>query len=341
MSAVQVSFRKQGLSGSIGFMIQPFGNDGLPTSLKYFGKLYRDDSKAKNDYYNWDAHVRNTMSSLHYPSYDVGRSCKGKAFSLWVTELFEGPGNEVITFRDMVKSERYSVEQVCNFLDSALGVLRRYWKQPFYQGPVDLIDEYLPINRLKEDRVRNLESELIAGLGLGGVWEPSPKERLAKHVHPAVVMGKNSKRCHGDFHADNIIPRCFEDKLIPAFIDFSNTHPTKHYLTDHVALESDLIINGLDTANIASFCDLLSFDAMPDRDLLQNQPPAFQKIFHLIMLIRKDARETYGADEGEYLSPALHKTLNLLSYGNYPSAEYERAIQYGRLLVKRLKNILN
>jgi hypothetical protein len=334
-------FRKQGLSGSIGFIIQPFDKDGHQTSLKYFGKFYRDDSKANNDYSNWEAHVQKTLNSLHYPNYDVARSCKGKAFSLWVTELFEGPGNEVITFRDMVKSDSYSVEQVCNFLDSALSVLKKYWKQPFYERPVDLIDEYLPTNRLKEERLRNLESELIAGLGLGGGSDLSPKERLGTQIHPSVVAGKNLKRCHGDFHGDNIIPRCFEDKLIPAFIDFSNAHPAKHYLTDHVALESDLIINGLDTVNVADFLELLRFDAMLDRDVLENRPKTFQKIFHLVVILRKDANETYGADEGEYLSAALHKTLNLLSYGNYPPAEYERAIQYGRLLVKRLKSILN
>jgi hypothetical protein len=341
MSAVQVSFRKQGLSGSIGFMIQPFDREGHKASLKYFGKLYRDDSKANNDYNNWDALVRKTMSSLHYPSYDVGRSCKGKAFSLWVTELFEGPGNEVITFRDMVRSESYSVEQVCNFLHSALRVLDQYWKATFREWATSLTDEYLPAKRWKEERQRTLESELIAGFGLGVGWEQPPEERLAKHIHPNVVKGKNIKRCHGDFHGDNIIPRCFEDKLIPAFIDFSNAHPSKHYLTDHVALETDLIVNGLDTANIADFLELLRFDTIFDLDVLQDRPKLFQKIFHLIVILRADAKETYGADEVEYLSAALHKTLNLLSYGNYPPAEYERAIQYGRLLIKRLKSILN
>jgi hypothetical protein len=337
MSRIDVSFRRQGLSGSTGCIIQPYDAGDNKLSMRFFGKLYHDTLTAHNDYRNWKEHIYNRMPSLHYPSYDLSRSCNGKRFSLFVSELAEGPGNEIITFRDMVESHQYSVLEVCEFLQSVLNVCERYWKVPLIEGSVDLANEYLSGCFSNPERLRTLESEMIGSLGLGNMEDLTPKARISKFINEGTLTGSKVKKCHGDLHADNIVPRCFEDKLIPAFIDFSKVHPARHFLADHVTLEVDLIVNSLDSTCDSDSLKLLSLDELLDPRSQSDRSLRFQKIANLLLLLRQNAKHVYGAHKREYLKAAFFRTLNVLSYGTLPFDEYGRATEYCRYLIQKLR----
>jgi hypothetical protein len=337
MSRIDVSFRRQGLSGSIGCIVQPYDVGDNKLSMRFFGKLYDDILTAQNDYRNWKDYIYNRMPSLHYPSYDLSRSCNGKRFSLFVSELVEGPGNEIITFRDMVESDRYSVLEVCEFLQSVLNVCEKYWKVPLTEGSVDLVKEYLSACRPGSERLRTLESEMIGSLGLGNMEDLTPQFRISKFINEGTLTGSKVKKCHGDLHADNIVPRCFEDKLIPAFIDFSKVHPARHFLADHATLEVDLIVNSLNSTYDSESLKFLSVDELLDPRTYGHRLLRYQKIGNLLLLLRNNAEQVYGADKSEYLKAAFFRTLNVLSYGTLPIDEYGRATGYCKYLIQKLR----
>lgn len=254
MSKVIVEFPNQGLSGSIACYVQPF--DKFQYKCKrVFVKIYPDHGKAIRDLWYFTRSVEPYIDSDHYPQYQHIRRHHGRAYSLLVTELAEGP-NGCLTFRDIINSEQYTTELVRDFIGKAILIMDngnlskkdKGWKCNKSTKPRDLLEDYLLEfleDQEKKDRRIRLDSENICNKWFGNFSDGLPIENKIRDSLPKTYLqGMYSKTCHGDLHSDNIMVKSSNGSIFPVFIDFSRTEET-HSLKDLVTLESDMIIRGL------------------------------------------------------------------------------------------------
>lgn len=99
MAKIVVHTPRQGLSGSMGYVIEPFNPSGQKTK-KYFAKIYPDQGKALKEYENFRDHVYPCFPARHYPHYDYLRRYSGIAYSVIVSEMVEGLDGKSTTLRD-------------------------------------------------------------------------------------------------------------------------------------------------------------------------------------------------------------------------------------------------
>ena len=337
---IVVRFPKQGFSESLVFSIQPLDSSDRKTGISFLAKLYSNDEKARTERYNCQHHVVAYMNPRYYPKYDDVRRCRGRAFSLLVTNLIEGPDGQVTSFKDIVEADSFSVQQVEEFIDTTLLILDQSWNGTMQLAPVDLVWEYLRKSLDEESRERKLlEAENVSHRWFGICLEKGNLESNIRSFLP--THGTRARICHGDFHADNLMVEDIKGTLVPVFIDFSRTGP-KHSVMDLVTLESDLIIRSLEGTDIGPF--LRSVDDITDEIGTPREKPIgiqgshrTRKIGTVIRRLRHNAISVHGVSISEYERAALLKTLEVLSYGKLPFYQNERATQHVTHLCSRVR----
>ncbi len=348
MSRIEVHTPRQGLSGSRGYIIQPFDSAGNETK-KFFAKIFPEQGKAIKEYQNFREHVSNYFLALHYPNYNYPRRYSGIGLSLFVTDLVVGPNGVSTSLREMVQSPIFSVKQLTDFFSEALSIMDQHWHCRHSKEALDLVEAYL--NKFLKDEMKRakLDSDNYCHKWFGKRVSDVPFEGKLRSSFPThCFAGTNLKICHGDLHLDNIMAGHFGGKLIPVFIDFSRTGET-HSLNDLVTLESDLIIRCLNGAKyeaekFQSFLESLSFKVQSDNhqereNLGIDELLEIEKVRAISKLLRKNAISLHGASEVEYYMAALLKTLEVLSYGQLPNDENERAAAYVTYLCERIRRL--
>lgn len=346
MSRIQIAFPRQGFSGSLAFAVTPFDFNGRKCK-QFFVKVYPESEKALKEVSNCLTYAERYLVSDCYPPLVHQRRYQGKAYSLFVTELVDGPEHKPMTFQDILHSRRYSTQKVKTFVLTALRKMDQGWKSKVAQEPVDLLATYLGDTLRKEDRAGKLGSENKFNGWFGNCADSLPlNEKIRKSFSSHLLEGKRLKVCHGDLHTDNMMVKTFSQ---PIFIDFSRTGDS-HPLKDLVTIESDLIIRGLDGVRellsreqFILFLKSVSYDSN-DRDRKQlaksiRRKQQIEKVSAVLSVLRKNARSVHGASESEYLLAALLKTLEVLSYGKLPYDQNERAVRYVTFARDRIKEL--
>jgi len=349
MSRISVRFPKQGLSGSIACIIQPYNVLGKKCK-QVFVKIYPDQEKAQRELSNYTTYVEPYIESSHYPGYQHFRRYRGKAYSLMVTELSVGPNSNALTLREMIFSPAYSVEQIKNFISDLLLAMGK-WPLTKRAEKIDLFNEYLAEVFTNEDKKIKLESENVYPGWFGDVADSLSLEgKIRKTLPEASLRGKFLRICHGDLHADNIMVKDVGGRLIPVLIDFSRTEQT-HSIKDLVTLEADMVIRGLcgtgglhERVGVQSFLELLSVETENGGHEKQDSSDGknssqLGKVRLIIRKLRKNAFSTQGIPEIEYAGAALLKTLEILCYGKLPHEQNEKATTYVSYLCGRIRRL--
>jgi hypothetical protein len=350
MSRIMVKALDQGFSGSSVLAIRAVDSEGIERAQRYLVKIFPEEDAAYDDYVKYKDDVKETLPKIHYPSYDPFRLYKGKARSIVVMELTEGPMGQPLTLREMIKSDNYKAEEVEQIVEKAISVLGEYWSTVVGSGSVDLIWEYLT----KSFHNRNQSKEkILLGYDSSHKWFGGPsdqstfEERLKRFLSgkytPVVTQ---LKKCHGDLHTSNLVVDHYDGKMIPVFIDFSKTEKTKHCLSDLVTLEADVIIRCLGETDIRSFLHLIPFTNRQDNyvDLSQRREftsTLFRKVLSILKVIRVSAVDSHKVGEKEYLTCALLQALKFLSFGDMLLDENDRAVAYVSFIIDKLQGMAN
>ncbi len=113
---------------------------------------------------------------------------------------------------------------------------------------------------------------------------------------------------------------------------------------DLVTLESDTIIRCLDQTNIRPFLEVLRFgtqegDKHSRSSICSSMSGQAQKATAVINALRQNAIAIHQVDEKEYITGALLKTLEILSY-KLPPDQNGRATTYVSYLCDRIRQLL-
>ncbi len=342
MPMVLIESPRQGLSGSMVFAVHPYLAAGK-TSKKFLAKVYPDERKAWEEYEKFHNHVKRYFSHFNYPQPDDARRYHGKGYSIFVTDLVTGRSGQPVTFKDMIRSKDYTLRELSAFVSEILSTLDDAWEPTSKTGSVDLVWEYLRYCLKDELRRRNLESENFYHGWFSNRLDNVPFEKKLRLCEGSISsQGTRLRICHGDLHGDNILVGYYKNNLIPVFIDFSRTGP-KHSVMDLATLESDTIIRCLDHTNIQPLIEVLRFDSQeasadcqnPMRGSISNQ---VKKVILIINKLRQNAIVVHKVDEKEYMTAALLKTLEILSY-KLPHDQNERATTYVSHLCERIRRL--
>ncbi len=345
MAHIAIAFPRQGFSGSLAFAVTPFDSHGKKRK-QFFVKVYPGSEKVFKEVENCLTYAESDLETGCYPPLVHQRRYQGKAYSLFVTELVDGPEDRPMTFRDILQSRRYSAQKVRTYILTALKKMDQGWKSKTAQEPVDLLTAYLGDTLKREDRAGKLESENKFNGWFGNCADSLPlNQKIRNSFSPDLLQGERSKICHGDLHTDNMMVKTFSQ---PIFIDFSRTGDT-HPLKDLVTLESDLIIRGLDGVRelfpreqFALFLKSIPYDSNDRKHKKLTtgiRKQQVKKVLIVLSVLRKNAKSVHDASEAEYLLAALLKTLEVLSYGKLPFDQNERAVMYVTFARDRIKQL--
>lgn len=350
MCRITISFPKQGLSGSLAFMVQPYDQHERKCK-QLFVKVYPETSKALLEFTNFLTYVQNYLDSDCYTTYLDNRRYQGKAYSLFVTELVGSSSDTFGTYQDLFHSRYSTAKKIKSLTLNALNKMDKGWQLMLSETPIDLINEYLK-NTLEDTvRLEKLNSENTFNKWFGNCADGLTLEQKIRISLPSnLLLGTRTKICHGDLHTDNLMVKKLPGKLMPIFIDFSRTRET-HSLKDLVTIESDLVIRGLDSIKEFKSREGVRFflKSIPsyNSNRIPSKSPSLKwkkqayKVFVVINELRKNARKIHMAPEAEYLVAALLKTLEILSYGRLPREYNERAVEYINFLIYRIKQLGN
>jgi len=338
MSKIDIKFPpKQGLSGSIACIVQPYDKASNKCAL-FFVKIYPDQQKANVELQNLKAYFNLYIPPEYYAHYQTFRRCKGRAFSIGVTDLAKGPQNKPLSFYEMLVSSRYSVVQIRSLIKEILFVFEKF---PVNEGRVklDLCKEYLDFLSTKADREKLLNSENICRRWFGNIAGPEKLIEKIKIILPTVAFQSVFQRiCHGDMHGDNIMLKEIRNRLGPFFIDYSHVG-YQHGIKDLITLETDVVIRGLEGIDVNLFLNSLEKKVRNNRlKLGKRQLLLAQKCAAVIRELRKKA-SSYDVSEIEYSGACLLKTLSILSYGKLPFNQNQRADLYIKYLLQKIKKL--
>lgn len=109
-------------------------------------------------------------------------------------------------------------------------------------------------------------------------------------------------------------------------------------------MESDVIIRCLDGIEIDSFIDSLTFPKDSETEKIGftgygTKSTQTEKVYNILRTLRNSASSEHGVKEKEYLTATLLKTLEFLSFGDFPPDENTRATKYVDYLIRRLKTL--
>jgi hypothetical protein len=210
--------------GSIVCAIQPFDLYGNKKIQRYLVKLYHDEEKARQEYKNYQNYVNGSIPAEHHPKYDHHRTYRGKAFSIFVMDLKEGPGGRPVSLREVMTSSEFNRGDVRQFVLKAIRVLDDYWMSATSSGRTDLIWEYMRkcfFGKNKESCERLLLSFDSCHRWFGSLSEGSTfEERLRLFLADNSSFNTTLKKCHGDLHTDNIMVGHYERNLYLSLLIF-------------------------------------------------------------------------------------------------------------------------
>lgn len=338
MSKIDIKFPpKQGLSGSIACIVQPYDKAANKCAL-FFVKIYPDQQKANSELHNLKSFFSVYISPEYYAHYETFRRCKGRVFSIGVTDLAKGPQNKPLSFYKMLGSSTYSVVKIKSFIKKILSVLEQF---PTNEGTVklDLCKEYLDFLSTNADRENMLNSENICHRWFGNIADPEKLIEKIKALLPDFALESVFQRiCHGDMHGENIMIKKISDKLLPFFIDYSHVR-YQHGIKDMITLETDIIIRGLEGIDVILFLTSLEKKVKNNRLKLGN--PHLLLANKCAVVIRELRRKasSYNVSEIEYSAACLLKTLSILSYGKLPFDQNQRADLYVKYLLQNIKKL--
>jgi len=341
MSRIIIEFPRQGFSGSIACIVQPFDKSSRRCK-RVFVKIYPDQDKCDSELNNLLQYFERYFSTMHYPPIQHFRRYRGTAYSILVTELVESLNGKIVTFKQMVESPKYSPNEVKKFISNALSVMDSAWGRPKQERVPNLADVYLskvlPDEPKARERRRKLESENRCNRWFGDIADGVPlEEQINKSLTASSLEGTQLRICHGDFHGDNLLVKSVGNTRMPYFIDFSHSGET-HSIKDLVTLESDLIIrclSAIKAIKLEAFFESLSFQQKSSK---RSESIRVKKLWGVINTLRRSAIAVYKVSESEYEVAALLKTLEILSYGQLPPSQRQMATAYISYLCTKLRH---
>lgn len=335
MSKIDIKFPpKQGLSGSIACIVQPYDRASHKCAL-FFAKIYPDERKANSELQNLKAYFNTYIPPQYYAHYQTFRRCKGHAFSIGVTDLAIGPNNSPLSFNKMMQSSKHSVTEIESFITEIISVLDIF---PINEGEVklDLFKEYLEFSNAEREKLLN--SENICRKWFENIAGPEKLIEKIKATLPPTALESNFQRvCHGDMHGENIMVKKIGRKLSPFFIDYSHVE-YQHGIKDLVTLEADIVIRGLEGIEVTPFLNSLERKYRRKRARIDKRRRLLvMKSASVIRELRKMA-SSYGVSVIEYFGACLLKTLSILSY-RLPFDQNQRADLYIKYLLGKIKKL--
>lgn len=343
-SKVEVRPANHGLSGAMCYFAQPFDPDAIKTQPT-FVKVFPDNKKAYEEYARLQNEVKPYLEGEAFVQPDLSKWLQGVAYSIWITEIVRGPGGKSTSLGDVVRSKRHNAEQFRHLVREALSRTDVKGWQPD-KGKVErtLLEEYLGSLVAREgdaDRASRrrqiLESEdgchnWFSGLGV------SVLERMGATFPKLNATGWATKRCHGDFHLENVMVRKSAQSVIPVLIDFSRAG-TAHVVRDCVTLEVDLVVRGL--GGVRKLADVNAAHTWLTRVLrgagvrrdrmgrrVSQGSTQEVKVAAGIREARRHARIKLKTQDEEYAAAAMLRALEIVSYGNLSRDELVRAVGY-------------
>lgn len=341
MKRVTVTFPNQGFSGSIACVIEP--TDGLGTKCrKSFAKIYHEEGAANREL-GGCLRLEPYLPQIHYPVPKQARRYRGRAYSIVVTDLAEGPERQVLNFRKMMETSQFTSQTVGHFAQGIVDLLRLLPHHRLLE-PRDLVREYLGGCLDDVSRRRKLESENTCHKWFGSLSDltaSSFSEVLRASLPPASLQGSMAGLCHGDLHTENILARCVQEAIIPVLVDFSMTSEDHHGIKDLVTLECDLVIRTSSIISLPSWLEGLEPISASEIGASVESEPGQEdrrKMQSVVRTLREVAAAHFCASHAEYFGAAMLQALRVLSRGNLTHIQSVRASAYVTYLLGRIRS---